>query len=124
MPGLLGADRPVLDPQVIDQRCAGQPLRQRAMLVVKRGPTANAARFLLPDLVTTAGRHAESDIFLNDVSVSRRHAEFRRGVDGFTVRDVGSLNGVVLNRDRVEEAPLAGGDEIQIGRFLLVFFHT
>src|SRR4051794_7344788 len=92
-----------------------------ALLVVKRGPNAGS-RFLLDKDVTTVGRHPESDIFLDDVTVSRRHAEFHREADGFTVHDVGSLNGTYLNRERIEESPLAGGDEVQIGKFRLVYF--
>src|SRR4051794_19632942 len=92
-----------------------------ALLVVKRGPNAGS-RFLLDKDVTTAGRHPESDIFLDDVTVSRRHAEFHREGHGFTVCDVGSLNGTYLNRERIESAPLAGGDEVQIGKFRLVYF--
>jgi hypothetical protein len=94
-----------------------------ALLVVKRGPNAGS-RFLLDKDVTTAGRHPESDIFLDDVTVSRRHAEFHREADGFTVSDVGSLNGTYLNRERIESAPLAGGDEVQIGKFRLVYFSS
>jgi FHA domain/zinc-ribbon domain len=92
-----------------------------ALLVVKRGPNAGS-RFLLDKDVTTAGRHPESDIFLDDVTVSRRHAEFHRAGDQFRVRDVGSLNGTYLNRERIEEATLTGGDEVQIGKFRLVYF--
>ncbi len=92
-----------------------------ALLVVKRGPNAGS-RFLLDKDVTTAGRHPESDIFLDDVTVSRRHAEFRRTPGGFAVRDVGSLNGTYLNRERIDSGELAGGDEVQIGKFRLVFF--
>jgi pSer/pThr/pTyr-binding forkhead associated (FHA) protein len=93
-----------------------------AMLVVRRGPNAGS-RFLLDKDVTTAGRHPESDIFLDDITVSRRHAEIRRGANStFTVHDVGSLNGTYLNRERVEEGELVGGDELQIGKFKLVFF--
>ncbi|MCU1674366.1 MAG: domain containing protein [Frankiales bacterium] len=91
-----------------------------ALLVVKRGPNAGS-RFLLDADVTTAGRHPESDIFLDDVTVSRRHAEFVRDGEGFTVRDVGSLNGTYLNRGRIDAASLAGGDEVQIGKYRLVF---
>jgi pSer/pThr/pTyr-binding forkhead associated (FHA) protein len=91
-----------------------------ALLVVKRGPNAGS-RFLLDADVTTAGRHPESDIFLDDVTVSRRHAEFVREGNGFVVRDVGSLNGTYLNRERIEAAGLAGGDEVQIGKYRLVF---
>ena len=91
-----------------------------ALLVVKRGPNAGS-RFLLDKDVTTTGRHPESDIFLDDVTVSRRHAEFVRQDDKFFVRDVGSLNGTYLNRERIDDAPLNNGDEVQIGKFRLVF---
>ena len=91
-----------------------------ALLVVKRGPNAGS-RFLLDADTTTAGRHPESDIFLDDVTVSRRHAEFVREGGGFVVRDVGSLNGTYLNRERIDAAGLAGGDEVQIGKYRLVF---
>jgi hypothetical protein len=91
-----------------------------ALLVVRRGPNAGA-RFLLDHDVTTSGRHPDSDIFLDDVTVSRRHAEFHRGAGGFTVRDVGSLNGTYVNRERVESATLNNSDEVQIGKFRLVF---
>ena len=95
--------------------------RGSALLVVQRGPSAGS-RFLLDTDVVTAGRHPESEIFLDDVTVSRRHAEFRRGPDGFRVRDVGSLNGTYVNRDRIDEVVLTGGDEVQIGKFRLVYF--
>ncbi len=96
-----------------------------ALLVVQRGPSAGS-RFLLDTEVVAAGRHPESEIFLDDVTVSRRHAEFRRTADGFTVADVGSLNGTYVNRDRIDEVTLQGGDEVQIGKYRLVFFasHT
>src|SRR5437763_7848876 len=94
-----------------------------ALLVVKRGPNAGS-RFLLDKDVTTAGRHPESDIFLDDVTVSRRHAEFARSGDTFGVRDVGSLNGTYLNRERIDDAPLSNGDEVQIGKFRLVYFSS
>jgi len=94
--------------------------RGTALLVVKRGPNAGS-RFLLDADVTTAGRHPDSDIFLDDITVSRRHAEFVREGDGFALRDVGSLNGTYLNRERIEHAVLAGGDEVQIGKYRLVF---
>lgn len=91
-----------------------------ALLVVKRGPNAGS-RFLLDHVTTSAGRHPESDIFLDDVTVSRRHAEFRRDGDEFVVVDVGSLNGTYVNREPVDTAVLANGDEVQIGKFRLVF---
>jgi pSer/pThr/pTyr-binding forkhead associated (FHA) protein len=91
-----------------------------AGLVVKRGPNAGS-RFLLDQPVTSAGRHPNSDIFLDDVTVSRRHAEFRREHGEFRVVDIGSLNGTYVNREPVPSAELANGDEIQIGKFRLVF---
>ena len=91
-----------------------------SLLVVKRGPNAGS-RFLLDADLTTAGRHPESDIFLDDVTVSRRHAEIVRDGSTFLVRDVGSLNGTYLNRERIESATLTGGDEVQIGKYRLVF---
>ena len=92
-----------------------------ALLVVQRGPDAGS-RFLLDTDVVTAGRHPDSEIFLDDVTVSRRHAEFRRTPEGFRVCDVGSLNGTYVNRDRIDELVLSGGDEVQIGKYRLVFF--
>lgn len=91
------------------------------VLVVKRGPKAGT-RFVLDKVVTTAGRHPDSDIFLDDITVSRRHAEVEHRADGFVVRDVGSLNGTYVNRERVDETPLRNGDELQVGKFKLVFF--
>jgi hypothetical protein len=90
------------------------------MLVVKRGPNAGT-RFVLAAPVTKVGRHPESDIFLDDITVSRRHAEFARTDGGCTVRDVGSLNGTYLNHQRIEEARLESGDEVQVGKFKLVY---
>ncbi|WSQ07673.1 zinc-ribbon and FHA domain-containing protein [Streptomyces sp. NBC_01231] len=93
-----------------------------ALLVVRRGPNSGS-RFLLDGDLTTAGRHPQSDIFLDDVTVSRRHVEFRRGPDGsFTVADVGSLNGTYVNRERIDQVALNNGDEVQIGKYRLVFY--
>jgi pSer/pThr/pTyr-binding forkhead associated (FHA) protein len=97
----------------------GLPLGS-ALLVVKRGPNAGS-RFLLDQPTTSAGRHPDSDIFLDDVTVSRRHAEFRLDGNEFQVVDVGSLNGTYVNREPVDSATLANGDEVQIGKFRLVF---
>ncbi|MBC3185601.1 FHA domain-containing protein [Corynebacterium sp. zg-331] len=95
-----------------------------ALLVVKRGPNAGA-RFLLDQVTTTAGRHPESDIFLDDVTVSRRHAEFRLTDDGeYEVVDVGSLNGTYVNREPRNAETLSAGDEIQIGKFRLVYLSS
>jgi pSer/pThr/pTyr-binding forkhead associated (FHA) protein len=108
-------DDPSADPAMLAALPAGT-----ALLVVRRGPNAGS-RFLLDSDLTTAGRHPESDIFLDDVTVSRRHAEFYRQAGRFTVRDVGSLNGTYVNRERIEETELSGGDEVQVGKFRLLF---
>jgi pSer/pThr/pTyr-binding forkhead associated (FHA) protein len=92
-----------------------------ALLVVVRGPN-EGARFLLDRNVVTVGRHPDSDIFLDDVTVSRRHAEFRRDGTRFWVHDVGSLNGTYVNGERSDDRLLATGDEVQIGKFKLVAF--
>jgi len=91
-----------------------------ALLVVRRGPNAGS-RFVLDVEMVTAGRHPDSDIFLDDVTVSRRHAQFVRLGSGYAVKDVGSLNGTYVNRHRIDEAQLAGGDEVQIGKYRLVY---
>ncbi len=90
------------------------------LLVVKHGANAGT-RFVLDQEVTTVGRHPESDIFLDDITVSRRHAEFQRHADGYEVVDVGSLNGTYVNHERIERTRLASGDEVQVGKFKLVF---
>lgn len=92
-----------------------------AMLVVLRGPGIGN-RYLLDSDVVTAGRHPDSDIFLDDITVSRRHVEFRREPAGYSVHDVGSLNGTYLNRDRVDDASLSNRDEVRIGKFRLSYF--
>jgi hypothetical protein len=93
------------------------------LLVVKRGPNAGS-RFRLDQPVTSAGRHPDSGIFLDDVSVSRRHAEFRRENGDYSVVDTGSLNGTYVNRTPVESVALANGDEIQMGKFRLIFLQA
>ena len=93
-----------------------------AMLLVQRGPDAGA-RFLLDTDVVTVGRHPDSDIFLDDISVSRRHATFTRRPSGYVVSDLGSLNGSYVNRDRIDsDVELSGGDEVQIGKYRLTFY--
>jgi FHA domain len=91
-----------------------------AVLVVKRGPNTGS-RFRLDQPVTSAGRHPGSNIFLDDVTVSRRHAEFRRETGQFRVVDVGSLNGTYVNGEPIGSAVLTNGDDIQMGKFRLVF---
>jgi pSer/pThr/pTyr-binding forkhead associated (FHA) protein len=93
----------------------------QALLLVKRGPNAGST-FLLEQELTTAGRSTDSDVFLDDITVSRKHAEFTRKAGAFFVRDVGSLNGTYVNGEQVEETKLASHDEVQIGKFKLVFF--
>jgi hypothetical protein len=88
------------------------------LVVVRRGPNAGS-RFLLSHQTTTVGRHPDSDIFLDDITVSRRHAVIRRDHDTYEISDVGSLNGTYVNHERVETAQLRHLDELQIGRFVL-----
>ncbi len=105
------------DVQAVENLPAGS-----AMLLVQRGPDAGA-RFLLDTDVVTVGRHPDSDIFLDDISVSRRHATFTRGDSGYVVSDLGSLNGSYVNRDRIDsDVTLTGGDEVQIGKYRLIYF--
>jgi pSer/pThr/pTyr-binding forkhead associated (FHA) protein len=93
-----------------------------AMLLVQRGPDAGA-RFLLDTDLVTVGRHPDSDIFLDDISVSRRHANFTRTETGYVISDLGSLNGSYVNRDRIDtDVALTGGDEVQIGKYRLIYF--
>ena len=93
-----------------------------AVLVVRRGPNAGSV-FNIERGDVAAGRHPESEIFLDDITVSRRHAVVSAADDRFVVRDVGSLNGTYVNHERVDESELQSGDELQIGRFVLTF-HT
>jgi pSer/pThr/pTyr-binding forkhead associated (FHA) protein len=92
-----------------------------ALLVVRRGPNVGA-RFLLDADVTTVGRHPEADIFLDDVTVSRRHAEFLRSGTAFRVKDLGSLNGTYFDGVRIDTALLSDGAEVQVGKFRLTFY--
>jgi pSer/pThr/pTyr-binding forkhead associated (FHA) protein len=92
-----------------------------ALLVVQRGPNAGS-RYLLDQEVTTAGRSPDSDIFLDDVTVSRHHATFTRTPEGYVVADTGSLNGTYVNRARIDSAVVGNGDEVQIGKFRLLMF--
>lgn len=91
-----------------------------ALLIVQRGPNTGA-RFLLDPEVTNAGRSPKSDIFLDDVTVSRRHCQFLAHQGGHIVRDSGSLNGTYVNRERVDQVELHAGDEVQIGKYRLTY---
>jgi pSer/pThr/pTyr-binding forkhead associated (FHA) protein len=92
-----------------------------ALLVVRRGPNLGA-RFLLDTDVTTVGRHPDADIFLDDVTVSRRHSEFLRDGSTFHIKDLGSLNGTYLDGTRIDIATLTEGSEVQVGKFRLTFY--
>jgi hypothetical protein len=116
-------DEPTITPRVSsEERTAIESLPfGSALLVAHSGPNAGA-RFLLDSDVTTAGRHPDADIFLDDVTVSRRHVEFRRTARSFEVVDTGSLNGTYVNHDRVDAVELKSGNEVQIGKFRLTFY--
>jgi pSer/pThr/pTyr-binding forkhead associated (FHA) protein len=90
-------------------------------LVVRSGGGRAGEHFLLQEEATTVGRSPECDVFLDDVTVSRRHAEVLRRDQHFFIEDKGSLNGTFLNRRRIESAPLEDGDELQIGKYKLTF---
>lgn len=92
-----------------------------ALLIVTRGPNLGA-RFLLDADVTVAGRHPNADIFLDDVTVSRKHVEFRRESGEFQIIDLGSLNGTYMLGERVDRAPLKNGNDVQIGKFKMIFY--
>ena len=94
-----------------------------ALLIVRRGPNAGA-RFLLDQDSTVAGRHPEADIFLDDVTVSRRHAEFVRHGSAFEVKDLGSLNGTYFDGVVVDQALLHDGAEVQVGKFRMTFYSS
>ena len=90
------------------------------MLVALQGPAAGSS-FRIDRDTTTVGRHPGSEIFLDDITVSRRHVTITRTGAGFVVRDAGSLNGMYVNRQRCDEARLRHGDELQVGRYRLRF---
>jgi len=115
-----GSDQPRGDSTVEIPTVPSVP-RGGAVLHVLRGPNAGST-YLLDRDSTSIGRHPDSSIFLDDITVSRRHSSVERSADDeFTIRDVGSLNGTYVNRTRVEEQGLNDGDEVQVGRFHLVF---
>jgi hypothetical protein len=90
-------------------------------LVVRSGGGRTGEQFRIERTQTTIGRSPDCDIFLDDVTVSRRHAIVARGTPTFTIEDLGSLNGTFLNRRRIERAELESGDEVQIGKYRLIF---
>lgn len=90
------------------------------LLVVRHGPNAGSS-YRLEQRVTTIGRHPESDVFFDDITVSRRHVRIDHDAANYTLHDVGSLNGTYVNRERIDDAALEHGDEVQIGRYRLSF---
>ena len=94
--------------------------RERRVVVVT-GHEGERARFLLDQEVTNAGRSASSDIFLDDVTVSRKHCQFIAKDGRHFVRDSGALNGTYVNRERVDQAMLSAGDEVQVGKYRLTY---
>ena len=99
----------------------GQLPAETGVLIVRAGAQAGA-RFSLDESITRLGRHPDSEISLDDITVSRRHAEVERTPDGYLVSDAGSLNGTYVNQERIDKLLLRHGDELQIGKFRLVFF--
>ncbi len=99
----------------------GELPAEGGVLIVRSGSQAGAT-FMLSDPVTHLGRHPDSEIMLDDITVSRRHAEVERTANGYVTRDAGSLNGTYVNHQRIDESPLRQGDELQVGKFRLVFF--
>lgn len=116
---------PVIEPEVEEEEIEITPPAEalgkgKSLLVIKKGPDAGMSFTLDRDIIVI-GRHPESDIFLDDITVSRRHAEIRREGGTYVITDTGSLNGTYLNRERIDSAPLSNGDEIQVGKFKLLF---
>ena len=91
-----------------------------ALLLVQKGPNAGARYLLNSDLISV-GRNPESDIFLDDVTVSRKHAQFQRAGSGYAVQDSGSLNGTYVNGELAERTELINGDSVQIGKYRLLY---
>ncbi len=104
----------------IEQAGTGELHPAAGMLVVRQG-SKRGSQIMLDQAETTLGRHPESDVFLDDITVSRRHATVTRTDGGFIVSDAGSLNGTYINRELVDKAPLRDGDELRVGKFRLVF---
>ena len=96
--------------------------RSSASLVVRNGPQAGVA-LTIDDDVTRLGRATDCEISLDDITVSRWHAEILRDGDEYRVRDAGSLNGTYVNNKRIDDVALHQGDELQVGKFRRVFFH-
>jgi pSer/pThr/pTyr-binding forkhead associated (FHA) protein len=116
---LVPSDTHPLSPE--DQAAIAALPKNSALLIALRGP-ATGSKFLLDQDLNLAGRFPNADVFLDDVTVSRRHVEFARSPQGFILRDLGSMNGTYVNGSRVDQADLKPGDEILIGKYRLTFF--
>ncbi len=114
------SDSPRLPLSARDQSAVDALPKGSALLIVQRGPNSGA-RFLLDQEITNAGRSPSSDIFLDDVTVSRKHCQFVAKDGKHMVRDSGALNGTYVNRERVDQADLNAGDEVQIGKYRLTY---
>jgi len=95
----------------------------RAILVV-RGGEDEGKYFEISAPLTTIGRHEESHICLDDITVSRQHSEIHESGGRYIVRDAGSLNGTYVNQRRIDVAELSQGDELQVGKYRLVFLES
>ncbi len=111
------ATLPAHDRSIIEEIATSN---EKAMVVINRGSNLGA-RFLITSEGVTIGRSASSDIFLDDVTVSRKHAVIEKCATGFSLKDSGSLNGTYVNNQVVVEKDLLSGDQIQIGKFHLLF---
>jgi hypothetical protein len=107
-----------------EENAAVSALPPRTALLVAHDGAGAGSRFLLDQDEVPAGRHPSSEIFLDDVTVSRRHARFVRRGDTFEIVDSGSLNGTYVNGDRVDSVVLDNGDEVQIGKFRFTFYRS
>lgn len=112
-----------LEAQLSEQdNAAIKALPSSSALLIAHSGANQGSRFLVDQEETTIGRHPEADIFLDDVTVSRRHVKIHRTEAGFEVDDLGSLNGTYVNHDRVDRHTLSSGDEVQVGKFRLTFY--
>jgi len=118
---MLGVEVAQLSPE---EQAAVDALPQgNALLIVRKGPN-KGSRFLLDSDLITVGRHPNADVFLDDVTVSRRHAEIRRVAGNFVVTDLASLNGTYYQGSRVETQELENESELQIGKYHFTFYSS
>ena len=110
-----------IDPETAEEEGTAIAAGSGPVLVVRSGGGIAGQTFHPPEGKTLIGRSPECQIFLDDVTVSRRHAELERAGESFTIRDLGSLNGTYVNRRRIESTVLQDDDEVQIGKYRLTF---